>query len=117
MAALGRRIIELQTSQALIHSPQQNPWPRNEKNRPLPDEFGRTPYVHPALDGVQGLTDEAESMVLNKQRLSQLAEKYGLDKVTRWVPKRVRITTFIYHAILTPPRRITSSDPVSNPSS
>jgi hypothetical protein len=46
-------------------------------------------------------------MVLNKQRLSQLAEKYGLDKVTRWVPKRVRITTSEYCPMLIQPRRTT----------
>jgi large subunit ribosomal protein L15 len=36
------------------------------------------------------LSDEAASEVLSKARLSQLAERYGLDKVTRWTPKRVR---------------------------
>jgi large subunit ribosomal protein L15 len=41
---------------------------------------------------VQGLTDEAEGMVLKKDRLSQIAERYGLDRVTRWKPKRVRRT-------------------------
>jgi large subunit ribosomal protein L15 len=85
----GRRIIELQTSQALIHSPQENQWPRDAKNQLVPDRYGRTPYVHPALAGVQGLTDEAEGMALDKTRLAQIAERYGLDKVTRWKPKRV----------------------------
>ncbi|KAF2852032.1 hypothetical protein T440DRAFT_467270 [Plenodomus tracheiphilus IPT5] len=88
LAYLGRRIVELQTSQALINSPQENQWPRDSKGGPLPDEFGRKPYLHPALNGLQGLTDEAESAVLSKQRLSQVAERYGLDKVTRWKPKR-----------------------------
>lgn len=27
-------------------------------------------------------------MVLSKSRLAQIAERYGLDKVTRWKPKR-----------------------------
>ncbi|KAI8933222.1 hypothetical protein NX059_009857 [Plenodomus lindquistii] len=88
LAYLGRRIVELQTSQALINSPQENQWPRDSSGAPQPDGFGRKPYLHPALGGLQGLTDEAESAVLSKQRLSQLAERYGLDKVTRWTPKR-----------------------------
>jgi large subunit ribosomal protein L15 len=89
----GRRIVELQTSQALIHSPQEKQWPRDKDDRPIPDKYGRIPFLHPALDGLQGLSDEAESKVLDKARLSQLAERYGLDKVTRWTPKRVRISS------------------------
>jgi len=61
----------------------------DKKGRPMPDKFGRKPFLHPALSGLPGLTDEAESAVLDKTRLSQLAERYGLDKVTRWKPKRV----------------------------
>lgn len=85
----GRRIVELQTSQALISSPQENQWPRDSNGLPMNDEFGRKPYLHPALNGVQGLTAEAESLVLSKERLAQIAERYNLDKVTRWKPKRV----------------------------
>jgi len=79
----GRRIVELQTSQALISSPQE---PQAEI-----DEFGRIPFQHPALIGLQGLSDEAQSKILDKARLAQIAERYGLDKVTRWTPKRVCI--------------------------
>lgn len=89
----GRRIIELQTSQALINSPQKNQWPRDSQNRPMPDEFGRRPFLHPALSGLQGLTDEAEAAMLSKERLAQIGERYGLDKVTRWTPKNVRRET------------------------
>ncbi|KAF1941185.1 hypothetical protein EJ02DRAFT_405082 [Clathrospora elynae] len=88
LAYLGRRIVELQTSQALISSPQENQWPRDSKGIPANDEFGRKPYLHPALNGLQGLTDEAEGLVLSKTRLSPIAERYGLDKVTRWKPRR-----------------------------
>lgn len=88
LAYLGRRIVELQTSQALINSPQDNQWSRDNKGAPKPDRHGRTPFLHPALNGLQGLTEEAGGQVLNKTRLSQLAERYGLDRVTRWTPKR-----------------------------
>ncbi|KAF2023654.1 hypothetical protein EK21DRAFT_118565 [Setomelanomma holmii] len=87
LAYLGRRIVELQTSQALINSPQENYWPRDGKGMSEPDKFGRRPFLHPALNGLQGLTDEAEGAVLNKTRLAPVAERYGLDKVTRWTPK------------------------------
>lgn len=78
----------MQTSQALINSPQAKPWPRDASGEPKVDSFGRRPFLHPALNGLEGLTNEAESLVLDKARLAQLAERYGLDKVTRWTPKR-----------------------------
>jgi large subunit ribosomal protein L15 len=84
----GRRIVELQTSQALINSPQEHQWPRDADGVPLNDEFGRKPYLHPALNGLEGLTDEAESLILSKSRLAPIAERYRLDRVTRWTPKR-----------------------------
>jgi hypothetical protein len=80
----GRRIVELQTSQALLNSPQEA--------QPTIDQYGRKPFQHPALNGLQGLSDEAESKVLDKVQLSQIAERYDLDKVIRWKPKRVRIS-------------------------
>ncbi|CAE7186777.1 hypothetical protein CFE70_006502 [Pyrenophora teres f. teres 0-1] len=88
LAYLGRRIVELQTSQALISAPQEYQWPRDAMGKPKPDEFGRKPYLHPALNGLQGLTNEAESLILSKSRLAPIAEQYGLDKVTRWKPMR-----------------------------
>jgi large subunit ribosomal protein L15 len=88
LAYLGRRIVELQTTEALINSPQQHQWPKDPKGVPINDEYGRKPYLHPALDGLQGLTDEAESLVLSKSRLAPIAERYHLHKVTRWTPKR-----------------------------
>lgn len=84
----GRRIVHVQTAQALINAPQESQWPRNNKGIPLPDQYGRKPYLHPALAGLQGLTEEAQTTVLSKQRLSQIGERCGLDKVVRWTPKR-----------------------------
>ncbi|KAJ8109424.1 hypothetical protein OPT61_g7473 [Boeremia exigua] len=88
LAYLGRRIVELQTSQALINSPQVKSWPRDASGEPKVDNYGRRPFLHPALNGLEGLSNEAEQSVLDKTRLAQLAERYGLDKVTRWTPKR-----------------------------
>lgn len=86
---LGRRIVSLQTSQALLDAPQPAAWPKGADGQPQQDEFGRTPYMHPALSGLSGLTNEAKDQLLDKSRLAALAERYGLDKVTRWKPKRV----------------------------
>ncbi|KAF2703002.1 hypothetical protein K504DRAFT_393396 [Pleomassaria siparia CBS 279.74] len=88
LAYLGRRIVELQTSHALLNSPQVEGWPKDSAGRPMPDEFGRRPFLHAALSGLPGLTKEAESQVLDKTRLAPIAERYGLDKVTRWKPKQ-----------------------------
>jgi large subunit ribosomal protein L15 len=55
----------------------------------MPDQFGRRPFLHAALSGLPGLTSEAEERVLDKSRLAPIAERYGLDKVTRWKPKQV----------------------------
>lgn len=113
---VGRRIVELQTSQALINSPQEHQWPRDADGVPLNDEFGRKPYLHPALNGLEGLTDEAESLVLSKSRLAPIAERYRLDKVTRWTPKRVSLNVWCpIFCRLTFYRRITSKNPGLRP--
>jgi large subunit ribosomal protein L15 len=91
----GRRIISLQTSQALLNSPQAESWPKDAQGKPLPDDLGRIPFIHPALASLSGLNAEAKDRVLDKKRLSGLAERYGLDKVTRWKPKRVRTPTVL----------------------
>ncbi|KAF2646705.1 hypothetical protein P280DRAFT_16918 [Massarina eburnea CBS 473.64] len=88
LAFIGKRIVNLQTSQALLNSPQAESWPKDEGGRALPDEYGRIPFTHPALDGLAGLSQVATDRVLDKERLAGIAERYGLDKVTRWVPKR-----------------------------
>jgi large subunit ribosomal protein L15 len=83
MGLIGKRIVSLQASLALLSSPQATPAPQV-------DEFGREPYAHPALNGLQGLTAQAQDSVLDKARLGPIAQRYGLDRVTRWKPKRVR---------------------------
>ncbi|KAF2815985.1 uncharacterized protein BDZ99DRAFT_432860 [Mytilinidion resinicola] len=99
LAVLGRRVISLQTSLALLNStPSSTP--------AAPDAYNRVPVAHPALAGLGGLTAETKAEVLSKARLAGLAERYGLDKVTRWKPKKtdnlhgsgieVVITTSLY---------------------
>lgn len=81
----GRRIVELQTSLALVHGTSAAAVLENF----TPDQYGREPFRHPALDRLQGLTEQSKSMIVDKRRIAQLAGKYGLDGVLRWKPKRV----------------------------
>lgn len=105
--------MSLQTSHALLNSPQVEAWPKDDAGRPLPDEFGRRPFLHAALGGLPGLTQEAEGRVLDKSRLATIAERYGLDKVTRWKPKQAcKVHISPTRTPLTYPRRTTSSAPV-----
>lgn len=75
--------MELQTSLALIHNSSTTDRP------PAIDQYGREPFRHPALDGVNGLSEHTKTLLIEKKRMAQLAQTYGLDSVARWKPKRV----------------------------
>lgn len=82
---LGRRIVELQTSLALLEAPS------GKQKRLLGqvDVFGRTPFVHPQTESVGNVTLEAKKAVTEKARMAQLAEKYRVGEVLRWQPVMV----------------------------
>lgn len=79
LAFLGKRILDLQTSLALLQAP---PSPT------LTPQSSRLIFKHPALDGVENITPFAKSQALSPPRLAQLAATYGLDKVVRWKPRK-----------------------------
>lgn len=79
----GKRIVELETSLALLHGSSVTPFPE------MQDQYRRKPFRHPALEGLAGVSAESKDQVLNKTRTAQLAKKYGIDTVLRWRPKRV----------------------------
>ncbi|KAM0795723.1 ribonuclease-III-like-domain-containing protein [Usnea florida] len=83
LALLGKRISELQISLALFHGSSATPFAE------MQDEYGREPFRHPALDGLAGLSEESKYQMLNVKRTAQLAEKYQLDSVVRWKPKKI----------------------------
>jgi large subunit ribosomal protein L15 len=83
---LGKRILFLQGTFALLHSPIST-----ATQTAIPDPHGRTPFEHPALEGLPNLTSIPISEVLTKQRLGQLATSYGIAEVTRWKPRNVSI--------------------------
>lgn len=71
--------MDLQTSLALLSSPSPtttSPFPSSEV------------YTHPALAGLENISQYTKLQILNPRRLSTLAIQYGLDKVIRWKPKR-----------------------------
>ncbi|EME81901.1 uncharacterized protein MYCFIDRAFT_211491 [Pseudocercospora fijiensis CIRAD86] len=78
LAYLGKRILDLQTSIALLSAPSpQNPsYPKSEV------------FAHPALTGLENVTQATKLRIVNSRRLSTLAMQYGLDKVIRWKPRR-----------------------------
>ncbi|KZF20275.1 RNase III domain-containing protein [Xylona heveae TC161] len=86
LAFLGKRIIELQANLATVQSPlstQQSLAAADAEK----DEYGRVPFKHPALEGLENTTDRSRNLVVDKKRLAQLASSYGLNRVLRWKPK------------------------------
>ena len=74
----------LQTTLAMIHSASPHPEVASL------DPYGRTPFEHPALEGLEILSFETRNDMTDKRRLAQVAEGYGLASVIRWKPKQVR---------------------------
>lgn len=56
------------------------------------DQFGRKPFVHPALDGLHNLSTKAKEDYISKMKLSMLARRYGLQHVVRWSPRKVDLS-------------------------
>ncbi|KAI9828365.1 MAG: hypothetical protein M1832_002793 [Thelocarpon impressellum] len=79
LAFLGRRIVTLQASLALMESSARSGHP----NQGSPDG----PFAHPALSGLSGLTEDS-LMGVSKSRLARLAARTGLPDVVRWLPRR-----------------------------
>jgi large subunit ribosomal protein L15 len=79
LAYLGKRILDLQTSLALLNSP--------------PNPAAITPparhvFQHPALSTLSNITPTIKESTLNRLRLSTVAMQYGLEHVVRWKPKK-----------------------------
>ncbi|BDD59477.1 hypothetical protein MPDQ_002963 [Monascus purpureus] len=79
LAFLGKRIVQLQASMVLAQSAKKTPTTE--------DPFGRTPFSHPALDGLTNLSSDKKNFLTSKLKLAELADKYELQKVLRWSPR------------------------------
>lgn len=79
LAYLGKRIVDLQTSLALLSSP----------SPPLTSAFDPNHvYSHPSLEGLENISVQNKMQALDKVRMAKLAGMYGLDGVVRWKPKK-----------------------------
>jgi large subunit ribosomal protein L15 len=82
----GRKIVELQTSLALLDTPKRKGW---LERAGMEDKFGRKPFVHPATVACTEVRWEDMVKALEKKRMAQLCETYGGREVLRWQPKQV----------------------------
>jgi len=83
LAFFGKRIVDLQTSLALL-----KPDSNSGTYQPEPDPFGREHFEHPALETLPELTERMKSGLMDRKRLADIAERYGLLSVLRWKPKK-----------------------------
>ncbi|KAF7592061.1 hypothetical protein BBP40_000726 [Aspergillus hancockii] len=82
LAFLGKRIVQLQASLALVQSP------GSATNATAADYYGRETFAHPALDGLNNLSPSTKNLLTSKSKLAELAQKYELEKVLRWSPRK-----------------------------
>ena len=83
---VGKRVVDLQTTLALITSSNNARYLKDYK-----DPYGREPFQHPALEGIECLYGGARDYFLHHKRMVELSQQYGLPDVVRWVPKKVSL--------------------------
>lgn len=83
----GKRIVQLQASLALVQDA------GSFAKKSPEDPFGRVPFTHQALDGLNNLSSNTKKFLTSKTKLSELAQKYEAQKVIRWSPRKVRSLT------------------------
>lgn len=77
--------MQLQASLALVQNPATASAPVVE------DQHGRVPFSHPALDGLKNLSSSTKSFLTDRAKLAELAQKYEMQRVLRWSPRKVRL--------------------------
>jgi large subunit ribosomal protein L15 len=80
LAYFGKQLLTVECTLALLLSP-------GGARATTPDAYGREPFQHPDLEGLQNLDSTPIHEILSKQRLAQLATSYGIGDVTRWKPR------------------------------
>ena len=79
----GKRMIDLQVTLALVAGS-----PAAEHAMGL-DQYGRKPFRHSALEGLENLTTSRKRAFTEKTNIAGVAARYGLADVVRWKPRRV----------------------------
>ncbi|KAJ9206333.1 hypothetical protein DTO166G4_1269 [Paecilomyces variotii] len=82
LAFLGKRIVQLQASLALVQDA------GNFAKKTPEDPYGRKPFQHQALEGLSNLSTNTKSFLTSKTKLAELAQKYELQNVIRWSPRK-----------------------------
>lgn len=73
---IGKTLVDMQCSLAMLNAP---------------SPTAQAPS-HPSLQGLENITLSAKRQTLDKVRLARLAQRYNLDRVVRWRPRKVRIS-------------------------
>ncbi|CBF78007.1 hypothetical protein AN8794.2 [Aspergillus nidulans FGSC A4] len=60
----------------------------NSYGQPAPDRYGRKPFEHPALNGLENLSINTKRFLTDKSKLAEVARQYDLEKVLRWCPRK-----------------------------
>jgi len=81
LAFLGKRIVDLQTSLALLNR-------TDGTFPPPPDTHQREPFRHPGIDLLPRLNHDAKEQFVNKSKMAHLADSLGLLSVVRWKPRK-----------------------------
>jgi len=82
LAFFGRRILQLQATLSLLHSPI-----ATQTQFQDPDPYDRELFQHPALEGLPNLDNLHFGSILPKERIARFAAQMGIPEVTRWKPK------------------------------
>lgn len=77
LAFLGKRIVDVQISLALLSMPRLQTW-----DQEAPQETG-------LLQGLDNLSIESKSRIADKRRIAALARQAGIGEVMRWKPRQV----------------------------
>lgn len=70
--------------------------PANSVGPVAEDPHGRQPFAHPALEGLNSLSDSTKVLLTGKTKLAQLAQKYDMQNVLRWSPRKVCSLSFYF---------------------
>lgn len=79
----GKRIVELQMTLALLASATRDVFKVAE------DPHGRRPFQHAATEGIEVLNGGARAHLLHHKQIAALSQRYGLEEVVRWNPRKV----------------------------
>ena len=80
----GKRVVELQASLGLLSTTDSSIYLKDNE-----DSYGRQPFQHPAINAVDVLSGGARTYFTHHRQMSNIATKYGISEIVRWLPKNV----------------------------